>query len=125
MRSTKSPNLELFSERTSSIWLNVKLKNWASFFLFYYEFCLIRIKEQVDKKRSTVCTHWYANCLLTNTSTKHNKHVVNPKLEHVDHISFREPFGSRYRKIYCYKLFTIVGVYNRYVGKYCSGLCWS
>jgi hypothetical protein len=46
------------------------------------EVCLIRIKEQVDEKRSTVCTHRYADCLLKNTSTKENKYVVNQKLEH-------------------------------------------
>jgi hypothetical protein len=30
-----------------------------------------------------------ADCLLKNTSTKHNKYVVNQKLEHVEDISFR------------------------------------
>ena len=35
MGSTKSPSLELFSERTSSIQQNVKLKDWASFFSFF------------------------------------------------------------------------------------------
>ena len=35
MRSTKSPNLELFGERTSSIERNVKLKVWASFCSFF------------------------------------------------------------------------------------------
>ena len=44
--------------------------------------------------RSTVCTHGYADCLLTNTSTKDNEYVVNQKLEHVDDISFGEPFGK-------------------------------
>jgi hypothetical protein len=48
-----------------------------------------RIKEQVGEKRSTVCTHRYADCLLKNTSTKENKYVVNQKLEHVDDMSFR------------------------------------
>ena len=59
-----------------------------------YEVCLIRIMEQVGEKRSTVCTHMYADCLLKNMSTKDNKYVVNvvnQKLEHVD-ISFRELF---------------------------------
>ena len=51
------------------------------------------IKEQVGEKRSTVCTHRYTNCLLKNTSTKHNKYVVNQKLEHVEDISFRELFA--------------------------------
>ena len=53
------------------------------------EVCLIRIKEQVGEKRSTVCTH-----LLKNTFIKHNKYVVNQtKHKHVDDISFRELFG--------------------------------
>jgi hypothetical protein len=51
------------------------LKDRASFFSFFfekplYEVYLIRIKEQVGEKRSTVCTHRYADCLLKNTSTK-------------------------------------------------------
>jgi hypothetical protein len=47
------------------------------------EVCLIRIKEQVSEKRSTVCTH-----LLKNTPTKHNTYVVNQtKHEHVDDLS--------------------------------------
>jgi len=32
----------------------------------------------------------YADYLLKNTSTKHNKYVVNQKVKHVDDISFRE-----------------------------------
>jgi hypothetical protein len=76
---------------------NVKLKDRASFFSFFekplYEVCLIRIKEQVGERRSTVCTHRYADCLMKNTSTKENKYVVNQNLEHVDDISFRELFG--------------------------------
>jgi hypothetical protein len=58
-----------------------------------HEVCLIRIKEQVGEKRSTVCTHRYADCLLKNTSTKDNKYVVIKKIEHVDDISFRELSG--------------------------------
>jgi hypothetical protein len=53
----------------------------------------LRIKEQVGEKRSTVCTHRYADCLLKNTSTKHNKYAVNQKLELVENISFRKLFG--------------------------------
>jgi ribosomal protein S24E len=49
---------------------------------------LARIKEQVGEKRSTVCTHIYAYCLLQNTSTKHSKYVVNQNLEHIEDISF-------------------------------------
>jgi len=37
MRSTKSPNVELLSERTSSILRKVKWKNRASFFRFSWE----------------------------------------------------------------------------------------
>jgi hypothetical protein len=48
-----------------------------------------------------------------NTSTKHNKYVVNQKLEHVEDISFREFFGrirvvfykirfvSSYHRVFC------------------------
>ena len=76
----------------------MKLKDRASFFSFFlekplYEVCLIRIKEQVGEKRSTVCTHKYADCLLKNTSTKHNQYVVNQIFEYADDISFRELFG--------------------------------
>ena len=46
-----------------------------------------------------MCTHMYANSLLKNTSIKHNKYVVNQKLEHVDDISFRQLF-SRIRLFY-------------------------
>jgi hypothetical protein len=34
-----------------------------------------------------------ADCLLKNTSTKHNKYIVNQKLENVEDISLRELFG--------------------------------
>jgi hypothetical protein len=43
--------------------------------------------------KSTVGTDRYADCLLENTSIKHNKYVVNQRFEHVDDISFREFFG--------------------------------
>jgi hypothetical protein len=64
-----------------------------------YEVCYILIKEQVGEKRSTVCTHRYADCLLINMSTKHNKYVVNQKLEHFDDISFRELYGRWIRVV--------------------------
>jgi hypothetical protein len=32
--------------------------------------------------------HRYADSLLTNASTKHNKYVVNQTLEHIDDINF-------------------------------------
>ena len=52
---------------------------------------LIRLKEQVGEKKSTVCTHRYTeDCLLKTTSTKENLYVVNQKLEHVENISFRK-----------------------------------
>ena len=47
------------------------------------------IKEQVGEKRSTICTHGYANFLLKNALTKHNKYVVNQILEYIDNIGFR------------------------------------
>jgi hypothetical protein len=53
-----------------------------------YEGCLDRIYEQVVGKNSTICTHRYADSLLTNASTKHNKYVVNQTLEHIDDINF-------------------------------------
>jgi hypothetical protein len=43
MSRTKSPNLELFSERTSSIYRNVKLKDRASFFSFFLRNPLLNI----------------------------------------------------------------------------------
>jgi hypothetical protein len=55
MRSTKSLSLELFSEKTSSILRNVKLKDFRFSWETLYEVCLIQIKEQVGEKRSTVC----------------------------------------------------------------------
>ena len=42
-----------------------------------YETCLVRIKEKVGEKRSTVYIHRCANCLLKNTSNKHNIYIVN------------------------------------------------
>ena len=59
----------------------MKLKDRTGFFCFFLEkalyelICLIRIKEQVGEKRSTVCTRRYADCLLKNVSTKHKKYV--------------------------------------------------
>ena len=122
MRSTKSPSLELFSERTSSIQRNGKLKDQASFFSCY-EVCLIRIKEQIGEKRSTVCTHRYADCLLKNTSTKHIKYVVNQKLEHIEDISFRELFG-RIRVVF-YKIRFVSSQHKNRESKsfVCGGVC--
>jgi hypothetical protein len=105
MQSTKSPNLELFSERTSSIERNVKLKDLEE---PLYEICLMRIKEQVGEKMSTICTYRHADCLLKNTCTKHSKYVVIQKLEPVEDISFRELFG-RIREVF-YAIRSVKGV---------------
>ena len=42
-----------------------------------YEVCLVRIKEQVDEKRSTDVTHRNADCLLKNTSINSKKRLWN------------------------------------------------
>jgi len=45
--------------------VKLKLSGWLLFVFLekpWYEVCLIRIKEQVGCKRSTVCTHMYADC---------------------------------------------------------------
>jgi hypothetical protein len=44
------------------------------------EVCLIGIKEKVGEKRSTVCTHEYADCLLKNTSTPN---IANMMSRHI------------------------------------------
>ena len=54
-----------------------------------YEVYLIRIQKKSARIRATVCTPRYADCMLKNTFTKHNKYVVIKKLEHF-YISFRE-----------------------------------
>ena len=95
MRSTYSPNFEIFSERTSFIQRKVKLKDVANFFFFLlkkflYEVSLIRIKEQVGKKRSTVGSHGNVDSLLKNTSSNRNKYVVNQEIKNLDNVSFRD-----------------------------------
>ena len=47
MRSTKSPNLELCSERTSYIQKNAKLKDRASFFLNSCTYSQMAVQQQV------------------------------------------------------------------------------
>jgi hypothetical protein len=42
-----------------------------------YEVCLVRIKEQVDEKRSTAVTHRNADCLLKNTWANSKKRLWN------------------------------------------------
>ena len=61
-----SPNFELFSERTVSITRKLKFYDTANFlsFLFLYEVSLIRIKEQVGKKRDTVVSHRNADSFV-------------------------------------------------------------
>ena len=54
-----------------------------------YEVYLIRIKKKSARIRATICTHRYADCMLKNTFTKHNKYVVIKKLENF-YISFRD-----------------------------------
>jgi hypothetical protein len=58
--------------------------------------------EQIDEKRSTVCTHRYADCLVKNTFTKDNQYVVNHKHEHVDDISFPEHFARSFNFTFRY-----------------------
>ena len=105
MPSTKSPNVEVSSERTSSI---TEREIKGSCYVLsvclvkpLYEVCLRRIRKQVGENRSTVCTNSYADCLLKNTSIKHNKYAVKQKLEHVDDINFREVFGRI--RVVCFK----------------------
>ena len=57
----------LFSERTSSLYQKVKLKNKSP-----QEVCFLGIKEE---KRCTFSIHKNTDCLLMNTSTKHEKYV--------------------------------------------------
>ena len=54
-----------------------------------YEVCLVRIKEQVGEKGSTVGTDNNAESLLKNTSIMHNKYGVNQNIDLFDDISFR------------------------------------
>ena len=91
MRSTKSPNLELCTERTSST-LFVHSGMWK-YRIGLASFCFSREtpvwslphkNEGISRREEFVP--------MENTSTKH-KYVVNQKLEHVDYISFREFFG--------------------------------
>ena len=50
-------------------------------------------QKKEDEKGSTFSTHRNADCLLKNTSIKHNQYIVNHKLDYIDDISFRERFG--------------------------------
>jgi hypothetical protein len=60
-------HIEIDSERRLRTKLYDKRADFVSF-RFSCEALLIQIKEQVGKKRRTLCTHRYADCLLKNTS---------------------------------------------------------
>ena len=65
----------------------MKLKDRVSLFSFFFrsscmKYAFLRIKEQVDEKRSTVSIHRNADSLLKNTLTKHSKYFVNQKHKH-------------------------------------------
>jgi len=47
---------------------------------------------------------------LKNTTTKHNKYIVNPKFEHFDDISFRELFG-RVGVVFCFSVSSFNNVF--------------
>jgi hypothetical protein len=64
--SLNNPRFGDFVDRIYPIELEIKV-------------CLIRIMEQVGEKRSTTCTHRYADCLLKNTFTKDNKYAYGPQ----------------------------------------------
>ena len=93
MRSTESPNVEDIMYITEH-----RIKGSGKLLFAFLEkplsrlceVCLIRIKEQVSEKRNIVGTHMNTDCLVNNTFTKHNKNVVNHKVEHFNDISFRE-----------------------------------
>ena len=97
IRSTKSPNLELFSERRSSIYRNVQLKDRDSFFSFLLRRPCMKSASYQERNKSARRGPQFAPyvCRLSvkNTSTKHSKYVINQKLEHVDDIRSRELFG--------------------------------
>jgi len=81
--------------------------------------CVIRIKEQVGEKRSTVSTHGYVDCLLKNTSTKHNKYDVNQKHVHVDesvseNILVESVFSFSFQNKICPKVWTLFIVIKIY-----------
>jgi len=77
-----------------------------------HEVCLKRIKEQVGKNRRTVGTQWNSDSLLKNTSTIHNKYVINQKLKHFDDIRFRDIL-DRIRMFFQHKIcpFLEQGIY--------------
>ena len=82
MRSTWLPNLELFSERTSSIKRKVKLKDIANFLSFFLRGSYsVRSQLQNNTEKSwqeegILGSHWNTDSLLKNSSSKCNKCVV-------------------------------------------------
>jgi hypothetical protein len=112
MQSTKSPNLELFSEITKKHSDSTKMfseTDIINMLKFYIDniFCMFGGRVFHNKQSSYL---WVQTVLLfsltcafirmrlpsyrrfSRTSTKHTKYVVNVKLEHVDNISFRKHF---------------------------------
>ena len=77
--------------------LSNRTKKLTTFWLLWSTFCasvkLVNVCI-VGEKGSTVGTHGNADCLLKTTYIKHNKYVVNQKLEYYDDISFRELNGK-------------------------------
>jgi hypothetical protein len=73
----------------SSIVLTQKSSRTSQYEPITWRQIICTIKEQAGEKRSTICTHGYANFLLKNAPTKHNKYVVNQTLEYIDNIGFR------------------------------------
>ena len=98
MLSTKSSNFEIFSDRTSSIQRNVKLKDRDSFFSFFLRSpCMKSVSYEKKNKSARRGAQFLPICMPTvcwkTTSTKNNKYVVNQTLDHFDDISLRERFS--------------------------------
>jgi len=71
----------LLIDRTSSIYLQVRLKNLTSviFFLVFenilYKLCLIDVYEKVYKQRGTVCSHKDADDLLKDVRSELDQYM--------------------------------------------------
>ena len=82
MWSTKSSNLELFTERTAES--DIK---WSGYLLvvflvkLLYGIDLIRITKPASEKRNAIDTLRIFDFLLIKRSTKQDKYAVNPNLE--------------------------------------------
>jgi len=74
-------NFGLLVDRTSSIYLQVRLKNLTSviFFLVFenilYKLCLIGVYEKVYKQRGTVCSHKDADDLLKDVRSELDQYM--------------------------------------------------